>query len=182
MGKEAWGSIFRPDGVMSLRGTKHDGIFIGLLVEDKHRLELVGAGFDGFYTYFASDGFSYGSSSRHWGALSQYAQNNGLLFVPSAGPGYIDVRVRPWNARNTKQRENGAYYEQSLKAAVAIAPPIISITSFNEWHEGTQIEMAVPHKDGTFTYQDYSPMGPDFYLSLTRKWSFKYKNILRGKI
>ena len=57
----------------------------------------------------------------------------------------------------------------------------ISITSFNEWHEGSQIEKAIPMKthDG-YQYSDYSPMEPDYYLSLTRKWLFKWKKQLRG--
>ena len=183
VGKDAWGSIFRPDGALSLRDTPQDGIFIGLLVEEKHKVELVGAGFDGFYTYFASDGFTYGSSTRNWGQLATYAATNNLMFIPSAGPGYIDVRVRPWNSRNNKLRENGGYYEQSLKAAVAANPPIISITSFNEWHEGTQIEKAVAYTDKKtgYVYKDYAPMGPDYYLTLTRKWSFKYAKMQRGR-
>ena len=43
---------------------------------------------------------------------------------------------------------------------------IVSITSFNEWHEGTQIEAAVS-KEG---YEDYGG-DPQKYLKLTRKVS-----------
>lgn len=43
----------------------------------------------------------------------------------------------------------------------------LSITSFNEWHEGTQIEPAVPKKTRFRTYKDYLPHQPDFYLHLT---------------
>ena len=35
---------------------------------------------------------------------------------------------------------SGLYYEDKWKRAIAIHPEIISITSFNEWHEGSQIE------------------------------------------
>ena len=31
-----------------------------------------------------------------------YAIKNSLLFIPSVGPGYVDTRVRPWNARNAR--------------------------------------------------------------------------------
>ena len=48
--------------------------------------------------------------------------------------------------------------------ALATDPTIVSVTSFNEWHEGTQIESAVK-KQG---YEDYGN-DPDFYLKLTRK-------------
>ena len=43
----------------------------------------------------------------------------------------------------------------------------LSITSFNEWHEGTQIEPAVPMKTKFRTYKDYMPNRPEFYLHLT---------------
>jgi hypothetical protein len=54
--------------------------------------------------------------------------------------GYSDARVRPWNQRNTKDRRGGQYYRESWSAAAALNPSFISITSWNEWHEGTQIE------------------------------------------
>ena len=54
--------------------------------------------------------------------------------------GYSDSRVRPWNQRNTKDRRGGQYYRESWSAAAALNPSFISITSWNEWHEGTQIE------------------------------------------
>lgn len=173
-----WGRIFRKDGQSTVRNTELDAFFIGLLVDEKHASELASAGFDGFYTYFASDGFTYGSSTRFWDHLSSYAFANNMLFIPSVGPGYIDVRVRPWNGRNTKDREHGGYFEQSFKAAINSRPPMISVTSFNEWHEGTQIEKAVPKKVIGFDYVDYSPQKSDYYLMLARKWVHKYKKLL----
>lgn len=47
---------------------------------------------------------------------------------------------------------------------------LISITSFNEWHEGTQIEPAKPVSNSDFTYLDYEPEGTHFYLNLTKWW------------
>ncbi len=44
--------------------------------------------FDGFYTYFATDGFTQGSSSSMWHQLSQFASQNDKLFIPCVGPGY----------------------------------------------------------------------------------------------
>jgi len=50
-------------------------------------------------------------------------------------------------------------------------PDIISITSFNEWHEGTQIEAAVSHdRGGGKEYIDYGGTGKQsMYMDLTRE-------------
>ena len=79
-----------------------DGIYLALLVEYKHRHDIKKAGLDGFYTYFASNGFTYGSSWKNWRSLATYAYQSSLLFVPSVGPGYVDTRVRPWNGKNKR--------------------------------------------------------------------------------
>lgn len=52
---------------------------------------------------------------------------------------------------------------------------IITITSFNEWHEGTQIEPAVPFTDNTtgFVYSTYA-QGPEQYLHQTLHMVKKY--------
>lgn len=91
--------------------------------------------------------------------------------MPSVGPGYDDVPVRPWNAASTRDRQHGAYFERGFAAAVESRADMISITSFNEWHEGTQIEEAIPRRTADHRYADYSPQGSDFYLRLSRKWT-----------
>lgn len=80
--------------------------------------------------------------------------------------------MRPWNGINTKQRNNGQYYRKNFKMALAALPDVISITSFNEWHEGTQIEAAVPHKRQYKHNERYLDYGgkheASFYMNLTR--------------
>ncbi|CAH1799318.1 unnamed protein product [Owenia fusiformis] len=170
-----WKKLLTPQGPFTVRETKYDSHFIGLIVERNHRDQLTDAGFDGMYTYFASDGFSFGSSITRWKQIAEYAKSKDLLFIPSVGPGYIDEKIRPWNHQNTKDRKEGDYYLKEFDAAIAVEPPLISITSFNEWHEGSQIELAVPKIAGAFKYVDYLPHGPDFYLKLTEKSINKYK-------
>ncbi|XP_063041067.1 glycoprotein endo-alpha-1,2-mannosidase-like protein [Engraulis encrasicolus] len=171
---ESWAELLTPPGAHSLRGTPYDALFLGLMVEERHLVELRAAGFDGVYTYFASNGFSFGSSHHNWKAVKTFCDAHGLLFVPGAGPGYADTAVRPWNDHNTRNRVNGRYYETALQAAVAVRPELVAITSFNQWHEGTQIERAVPKKTATRVYLDYTPFNPDLYLDITRRWALTF--------
>lgn len=175
---EKWAQIFQPNGAITVRNTELDGIFIGLLVERQHKSDLVKAGFDGFYTYFATDRFTYGSTWGHWREIMKFSKERGKMFIPSIGPGYIDTRIRPWNAKNSRSRDNGTYYMNSAKFACDVQPSIISITSFNEWHEGTQIEPAVKKSIGEeLYYLDYGSQGPYYYLHLTRRIVNKFLNL-----
>ncbi|KAM5165505.1 glycoprotein endo-alpha-1,2-mannosidase [Mantella aurantiaca] len=171
---DKWANLFTASGSQSIRNTLYDGIFIALLVEEKHKYDIKRSGFDGLYTYFATNGFTYGSSHQHWSNLKDFCETNNLIFIPSVGPGYIDTSIRPWNFKNTRNRINGKYYETALDAALLVRSSIVSITSFNEWHEGTQIEAAVPKKNAQMKYEDYLPHKPNIYLEITRKWSEKY--------
>lgn len=175
---DGWAQIFQPNGAITVRNTELDGIFIGLLVERQHKSDLVRAGFDGFYSYFATNRFSYGSTWGHWREIMKFAKERNKIFIPSVGPGYIDTRIRPWNAKNIRNRDNGTYYMSASKFASDIRPDFLSITSFNEWHEGTQIEPAVRKKVGTdLYYLDYGLQGPYYYLDLTRKIVNQYINM-----
>ena len=168
-----WATLFKPDGAITVRNTEYDVAAIGLWVKEKEEKFMLEGGFDGFYTYFASDGFTYGCTPRNWPHLAAWAKKHDLLFIPSVAPGYVDTRIRPWNDKNTRDRENGAYYDRMFEAALAIKAPIVSITSFNECHEGTQIEPATPKKIEDYVYEDYGEKAPDYYLDRTKYWLTK---------
>jgi glycoprotein endo-alpha-1,2-mannosidase len=93
------------------------------------------AGFAGFYTY---DVLVYGGAKFE--RLCTEAHALGLLCAPSVGPGYdasaatSDMRVKP--------RDDGLTYDTMWRAALAADADIVTITSYNEWSEGTQIEPA----------------------------------------
>ena len=166
----AWAEVLQPNGQQSIRNTAYDMTVIGILVKGSEKSSIIKSGFDGFYTYFASDGFSYGSSSKNWNYLAQFAKDSGLLFIPSAGPGYDDTHVRPWNSANSKDRKGGMYYKNMMTKAIAASSEtsgIVSITSFNEWHEGTQIESAIKKT----SYLNYEPYSPEYYLELTAQYA-----------
>lgn len=156
---EAWHRVLGAGGDLSVRGGLADFLVLGLWVERSHGEMLVRGGFDGFYTYFATEGMTWGSTHANWQFMADFAHKHTLLFVPSVGPGYVDTAVRPWNSRNRRERRDGEYFSQSLDAAARVMPSLLSLTSFNEWHEGTQIEPAVP-RDGYLDYGTQAPTPP----------------------
>ncbi|CAE8681440.1 unnamed protein product, partial [Polarella glacialis] len=133
-------------------------------------------GFDGAYTYFAAEGFTPGSNPKSWPSAVRTLKSMGKLFVPAVGPGYDDTRVRPWNKHNIRDRKNGAYYDRMWEAAVGSNPHAVSVTSYNEWGEGTQIEPAVRYTSPSgIRYHDYYPEEPNGYLQKTQGWSNRFK-------
>ena len=171
---EEWATLLQPNGNITIRGTELDAVMIGLWVKKSEEEYFIQSGMDGFYTYFAATGFTYGSTPSNWKHLQQWANDHSKIFIPCVGPGYIDTRVRPWNGVTTRNRDGGRYYDNMFKEAIACKAPFIGITSFNEWHEGTQIEPAVPFECPDFKYLNYEPCKPGFYLDRTAYWISKW--------
>lgn len=128
-------------------------------------------GFDGLYTY---DVLTYDGSS--FGRMCAGARTLGLLCAPSVGPGFDarratgDTRVRP--------RERGATYDRMWRSAIRAAADVVTVTSYNEWHEGTQIEPAratgSPYRcyDGAWGLR--GPAAERAYLWRTAYWAGVY--------
>jgi len=173
---DEWKTLLLPDGEITIRNTPYDAVMIGLWVKAGEEAFFEKSGFDGFYTYFGATGFTWGSTPGNWPYLQEWADKNGKIFIPSVAPGYIDTRVRPWNGRTTRDRENGKYYDRMFEDAINSKVKYIGITSFNEWHEGTQIEPAIPFKSDAFPYLDYEPLPPDYYLNRTAHWISIWEN------
>ncbi len=135
------------------------------------------AHFGGMYTY---DGIA-GATAPGWKNASDFCKANGLVWAPSVAPGYVDDRAVPGNTTPTVGRDNGAMYDRqwnnALDPATGGAPTWVSVTSFNEWHEGSTIEparSAPPGGHGYLTYQGaYGQTGAaaeTAYLDRTRYW------------
>jgi len=92
-------------------------------------------GFDGVYTY---DVLLY--DGRFFPRLCEQARRLRLLCAPSVGPGYDARRATP--DRRLRPRRRGATYDAMWRGAIRARADIVTITSYNEWHEGTQIEPA----------------------------------------
>jgi glycoprotein endo-alpha-1,2-mannosidase len=114
----------RPPGLRLLAGTDRVGF-------------AANGRFDGIYTYdFVSD--SAGTFVR----LCTEAHAVGLLCAPSVGPGYDGRRAGEPPMQRARRR--GALYDALWQAALSARPDLVTITSYNEWGEGTQIEPAQP--------------------------------------
>ena len=118
------------------------------------------------YTYFAAEGFNFGSTYTNWGTVSDFAAEKNLIFIPSFGPGYDDLQVHPWNRLTARDRRDGAYYQEGFRRArESSRGGLVSITSFNEWGEGTQIEPAVPKMASSELISTFLPGGQTFTFS-----------------
>lgn len=89
-----WATILSPESSNTIRGTEIDSVMIALYVGTTDEQLIMNGHFDGAYTYFASNGFTFGSTTRHWKQISSWANTARKLFIPSVGPGYDDTRIR----------------------------------------------------------------------------------------
>ncbi|MFC1999134.1 glycoside hydrolase family 99-like domain-containing protein [Chloroflexota bacterium] len=62
-----------------------------------------------------------------------------LGFVPNVMPGFNDT-FNPNGAGNPVLHRSVEFFEQLWDLATSYDPEMVMITSFNEWHEGTQVE------------------------------------------
>ena len=64
------------------------------------------------------------------------------------------------------------YYFFLVRALIALTNfyLLFSITSFNEWGEGTQIEPAMKFSTESRKYEDYGD-NPYHYLNITKEWT-----------
>jgi hypothetical protein len=129
------------------------------------------ARFDGVYTY---DIVTYGGNTFHRLCAEAHAMQ--LLCAPSVGPGYNAKRGS--GDPVVKPRKRGQTYDAMWRAALVSGADNITITSFNEWHEGTQIEPAVVRRRARYRYLSYDgawglhgAAAQSAYLLRTRYWS-----------
>jgi glycoprotein endo-alpha-1,2-mannosidase len=128
-------------------------------------------GFDGLYTY---DVVTWdGSLFRR---LCTQAHRAGLLCAPSVGPGY-DARLATRHDV-VRPRLRGATYDRMWKTALRADADLVSITSYNEWQEGTQIEAAQnqvgrPGYDGAWGRRGLAAQRA--YLDATATWTARLR-------
>jgi len=130
-------------------------------------------GFAGLYTYdvLIFDGFSFPRMCASARALR-------LLCAPSVGPGY-DARRATGDTR-VQPRLDGARYDRMWRAAVRSQADVVTITSYNEWHEGTQIEPARASEPSYASYTgawgEQGARAESAYLERTALWADRYRS------
>jgi hypothetical protein len=123
-------------------------------------------GFQGIYTY---DTLTY--RGRMFARMCTAAHKQGLLCAPSVGPGYDALRAT--GDTRVLDRRSGETYDSMWRAALNARADMPTITSYNEWNEGTQIEPACDHAgyesyDGA--WGESGTVADRAYLNRTRFW------------
>lgn len=129
------------------------------------------SGFTGLYTY---DVGTWNGST--FARLCTEAHAVGLLCAPSVGPGY-DARLATGDTL-VRLRRKGTRYDCMWRAALHAKPDLVTITSYNEWQEGTQIEPARTQPPGPTYDGAWGRTGvaaKDAYLDATRRWAARLR-------
>ena len=108
--------------------------------------------FDGVHTYNVT-GSTAGMSApelRAW-ARTSYGELNRIaprrITCATVIPGYDDTELDRELPRPVTARHGGETYRVLWEEAIAADPDWILVTSFNEWHEGSEIEPSLEHGD-----------------------------------
>jgi hypothetical protein len=152
----------------SLRGTPWDVL---LIAQSFNFLAIDTAHFDGIYTYDV-----YQINGSIFQEMSDGCKQRNSIFSASVGPGYIDIRARN-DSNRIKSRLNGQTYDLMWQQALDAKTEWVSITSFNEWLEGTHIEPPVVKSTSQYNYMNfegaYGKTGNEAqtaYLNRTAYW------------
>ena len=127
-------------------------------------------GFQGVYTY---DILTY--RGRTFARLCNQAHRQHLLCAPSVGPGYSARRAT--GDTRVVARRGGNTYDAMWRAALGAHADVATITSYNEWLEGPQIEPA-RKRDGYASYdgawRKHGRAAETAYLVRTTHWSRRF--------
>ena len=158
--------------IAGLRGTAFDSL---VMVHSPKAVSATRVGADGVYTYDAL------ASPDAFATLVGDCRTANLICSPSVAPGFDNSHAVATGLLFV-DRSSGTRYDSMWQAAISAGAEWISVTSFNEWHEGTQIEPATASVLGTRTYSGYegaygaaSADAPRAYLVRTAYWIDRFQ-------
>lgn len=132
------------------------------------------AGFDGLYTYDVATW-----NGNTFARICSQAHRAGLLCAPSVGPGY-DARLATRD-QLVRPRLQGATYDRMWKTAIRARADVVTVTSYNEWQEGTQIEPARIQVDRSGYDGAWGRRGQSAqraYLEATTRWVARFRKAI----
>ncbi len=157
----------------SIRGTADDSI---VLLHSPRARTATRDGADGVYTYDPLI-----SDPSEFAALVSDCRDANLLCSPSVSPGFDDTHAVT-NGQSI-DRSYGARYDALWQQAIAAHAEWVSIVSYNEWHEGTEIEAAQPYSSGARQYLSFdgayglTGTAAEYgYLARTAYWVTAFEN------
>ena len=132
LGEEGWRAVSNP------------GFFVVGPANDPEEARLRAPLFDAVHIYsmtFKTDGWRWllGFQARRWMRRWVEAQGDAAVTTATVLPGFDDRHLRAGD-RPVTPRRNGETYDELWQAAVAAQPDWLLINSWNEWHEGSEIE------------------------------------------
>ncbi|RLE85911.1 MAG: hypothetical protein DRJ67_08230 [Thermoprotei archaeon] len=140
--------------------TNIDAVYIG----DTYNLSFLTV-FEGLHTYnpiwIENHNEVYRELSEKVKSFAPLSGGLRRFWCATVAPGYDDRKIR--KPGKYVSRREGAYYEKTWRAAIDSGADLVLICTWNEWHEGTEIE---PSREYGFKY-----------LDLTRRFAEEYKNI-----
>jgi glycoprotein endo-alpha-1,2-mannosidase len=127
--------------------------------------------FDGVHTYNTAGSLRgmNPTEARKWAAETykswvQLADRAGKISAITVIPGYDDTKIRKPGL--AVERYDGELYRAQWDEAIKADPHWILITSFNEWHEGSEIEPSLEFKK--------------LYIDITAEYTKRFKAKKRG--
>jgi hypothetical protein len=122
--------------------------------------------FDGIHPY--SVAWSPNPSAQLASYASRTRAYGDKLWVATVMPGYNDTLLGRGAAGFAVDRQGGDYYRSLWQGAIATNPAFITITSWNEWLEGSQIEPSKSYGDS--------------FLQITREMAAQFGGGLANKV
>jgi hypothetical protein len=116
--------------------------------------------FDAFHVYTPVVFLARGRDLGHvYATLATLGHAAGRPFIPAVGPGFDDRAVR--RPATVVERAGGATYDRTWEAALSVDPSWVLVSTWNEWHEGSEIEPSLEHGRR--------------YLDATRAWADRFR-------
>ena len=128
---------------------------------------------------------NYYQAQAEWRSMAHQVNTS---FIPASAPGYNDTGVRdghePLSRKLTEDSEFGSLFEAMVNEAINLTDVetgnLFMVTSWNEWHEDTQIE---PVAVAPPTSKDDSNSGKDYTAGLEYEgYGMRYLDILKEAV